>query len=173
MVKIRKAVKKDLKDSLKGALSENVVGAVTKLRREQQVAATMVVFIASSKHTQNQYGKSITLQFDESTDNLWQIIQKMQVGLSQIYRPEIEYAKSGIMLLNLSLKKHQQMPLFSDQDPNKTVSDVMESINQKWKKKLVVPAITLWKNRPWKVRSDNRSPRYTTDLNEICKVKAA
>jgi DNA polymerase V len=98
------------------------------------------------------------------------LIEAALFGLKHIYRPGFWYKKVGVMLLDLSDAKTGQGTLFSAYgDDNKRSAALMrtiDSLNQKMGTNTLGSAASgIQKN--WAMRSENKSPRYTTCWHEL------
>lgn len=95
-------------------------------------------------------------------------------GLRQIYRQAYGYKKCGVMLMGLKNKVLLQASLFDNATTRakaaKTMA-VMDTINRTWGRGTLRTAATGTHQR-WAMRSENRSPRYTTCWDELPSVQA-
>jgi DNA polymerase V len=158
-------------DDLSESVAYFATRAAEKLRRDGSVAASICVFIRTSpfREKDEQYSRSVVVPLPLSTDDTTKLVKAALCGLKSIYKPAISYAKSGVLLMGLHEKGLAQRTLFDD--PNEQArSDklmyVMDSINRRMGKDSVTVGATGTKQR-WAMRRDQKSPNYTTDLNEL------
>jgi DNA polymerase V len=80
-----------------------------------------------------------------------------------------QYKKCGVMLMELTVKAQRQETLFDDvaarERAAKTMA-VMDSINRVWGRGTLRSGAAGGSKR-WAMRSENRSPRYTTQWDEL------
>ena len=91
------------------------------------------------------------------------------IGLRHIFRKGYQYKKCGVMLMELTVKAQRQETLFDDvaarERASKTMA-VMDSINRVWGRGTLRSGAAGGSKR-WAMRSENRSPRYTTQWEEL------
>jgi len=95
-------------------------------------------------------------------------------GLRRIYRPGFAYAKSGVMLMELMPMQQRERTLFDDEKAiarSAALMQVTDRINRLFGKdtlKLCGEGF----DPHWKMRTDHKSPSYTTRLSEIPLARA-
>lgn len=80
-----------------------------------------------------------------------------------------QYKKCGVMLMELTVKAQRQETLFDDvaaRDRAAKTMAVMDSINRVWGRGTLCSGAAGGSKR-WAMRSENRSPRYTTQWDEL------
>jgi DNA polymerase V len=91
--------------------------------------------------------------------------------LRQIYQPGVEYAKAGVYLTEITqaaaVQQHLLNPELNSQlVVTAKVSSSVDEIRKKFgNKSLIFGSMGITKN--WLVRSEHRTPRYTTKLSEV------
>jgi DNA polymerase V len=99
------------------------------------------------------------------------------VGLKSIYQPGYNFAKAGVMLLDLQPVHVQQGELLLEDEVLPDQGHLMQTLdrlNVRFGKKTVVlgstglPAAT----RSWDMRQDHRTPHYTTRWADMPLVRA-
>ncbi len=160
------------------SLSESVTlymsRAAEKLRNQHSYAGSVYVHIRTSpfKPDEPYYGNGMTISLPSPTDDTRQLVNVALWGLRQLYKPNFNYQKAGVMLGELVPKEGCQTDLFtSSTSPLKSdkLMTVMDGINRKMGKESIKLASEGFK-RPWKMKQGNKSPCYTTAWNEIIKV---
>jgi DNA polymerase V len=159
-------------DELNQAAATYMTRAAEKLRHQQSVAGAIQVHVRTNPfRTQDkQYSNGMVIPLPEPTNDTRILIEAVLFGLKHIYRPGFWYKKVGVMLLDLSDAKTGQGTLFSAYgDDNKRSAALMrtiDSLNQKMGTNTLVSAASgIQKN--WAMRSENKSPRYTTCWHEL------
>jgi DNA polymerase V len=148
--------------------------AAEKLRRQQSFSGSVYVYIRTSPFKPGDpfYSNGMTLSLPSPTDDTRQLVNVALWALKQIYRPNYNYAKAGVMLSELVPWQGVQEDLFSQVQTNTKSSalmSAMDSINQKLGRETIKLASEGFR-RPWKMKQGNKSPAYTTNWSEIPNV---
>ena len=184
------------KSNLKKALANHVARASEKLRCQDSLCGEICVFINTNHFRKKdlQYNNSAILAFEDFTDNTTVIVQQAFKLLENLYRPNYNYKKIGITLLDLKQRKKDltnnhyiiQGNLFTYNKNEKTVANqsdinmkIVDNINAKMGKMTIFygsQGVIKQSRRKkiqedkWRMRSCYRSPFYTTNWNDILKV---
>lgn len=153
-------------NSLAESITLYMSSAAEKLRRQQSFAGSVFVYVSTSpfKPDEPYYSNGMTISLPSPTDDTRRLVQVALWGLKQIYRPNYNYAKAGVMLSELMPAEGIQTDLFSkNQAPLKSegLMAAMDKINRKMGKESIKLASEGFK-RPWKMKQGNKSPSYTT-----------
>ena len=152
------------------ALANYAARACQKLRRQRSKAKGIHVFLATNRFRKQdpQYRNAAATSFDHPTSDTATIIQCARRLLERLFREGYRYKKCGIMLLDLVPEDHRQEHLFLRQDPSKVdhLMRVVDGINRTMGSGSVFHAAQ-GISRGWQMRSEMRSPRYTTKWDEI------
>ena len=91
--------------------------------------------------------------------------------MKSIFKPGIEYKKAGILLLGLTPSTSRQMSLFEkDTAKHSALMQTLDKIHRRFgphRMKLASQDL----KQTWKMRRDHLSNRFTTEINEVIKVK--
>jgi len=158
-----------------------------KARHQQSVAGAVHVFVATSpfrKHDR-QHSPSVTVPLVRPTDDTRLLIGAAVRALEGIYRPGFNYAKAGVMLVDLQPKGQGQaeLDLFSDTGepavsmPQRDRSQLMgtlDALNRRFGRGAVTVASAARQvnHGGHFAKQERRSPRYTTRIDEIPTAKA-
>jgi DNA polymerase V len=158
-------------NSLAESITLYMSRAAEKLRRQQSFAGSVHVYIRTSPFKPDDpfYSNGMTIPLPSPTDDSRQLVNVVLWGLKQIYKPNYNYAKAGVMLSELVPAAGVQTDLFSQAqaNPKSTIlMSTMDSINRRMGKESIKLASEGFK-RPWKMRQENKSPSYTTRWDEI------
>jgi len=158
--------------TLRTALAYHVTRACETLRQQGSLAKAIHVGIRTNPFSRNdaQHVNSIVMTLPEYTDNTSVFLQAMQTALQRIYRENYQYKKAGIMLLDLSQDQIQQPDLFHEVKQNPKLMRVMDAMNAKYGKSTVRFGAEGFK-RDWTMRSERKSPAYTTRWQDIVRVR--
>ncbi len=157
--------------------------AGVKLRRQDLAAGALLVFIQTDQHAPpevEQYGNSAGLRFTVATFDSRELAHAATRCLDRVYRPQHAYKKAGVLLLDLKKRQRVQPGLFDKQDRVKAhrLMTVMDRINHDHGPgpgRLRLGAASPFQLEPcrtWHLRSDHRSPRYTTRWDELPVARA-
>lgn len=161
------------------AIAAHAARAAVKLRGQGSHCGGLQVFLQTNRFRENkpQYSNSCTWSFTVPNSDSREIIRAARSCMASLYRPGFEYHKCGVMLVDLAPSAAVQGNLFYSTDHERTdkLMALMDSVNAKMGRgTLTFAAQGLAKGkqrRSWGMRQQWRSPRYTTRLNEIIKVK--
>jgi hypothetical protein len=166
--------KRNLEDHLRSR-----TGLRRKLRRQKLVAGKLSVFIQTDRHSDSeQYGGWWASRLLAPTDDTRLIAEHAAWSLRRIFRPEFRYKKAGVLLMNLCRQSVAQRCLFVHRDPEDSAKlmAVVDRINQEHGRGTIRLAsaspVALNPCRTWHLRSDHRSPRYTTRWEELPTIMA-
>ena len=157
-------------NQIEEAVANHSFRGVQKIRKQQSLACGLQAFIKTNPFRVNtpQYSNAGYFGFDEPTDEPMQIISTAKNIIQSIYRKGYQYHKAGIMLLNLQPKALQQGLLFppKQQSKRKQLLEAIEEIRSAYGPEsafLAAQGI----QRKWEMKRNYRSPRYTTNWQEI------
>ena len=158
-------------DELREAVASYVARAAQKLRTQGSVAAAVQVYIQTNRFKESdlQYSEGLLVPLPDPTDDTRQLTQAATLGLGAIYRPGYKYKKAGIMLTLISDKAKRQETLFDDpirRARSTKLMAAMDAINAEFGRDTVRTAASGTEKR-WAMRSENRSPRFTTCWDEL------
>ena len=158
--------------SIAEALSHHCARATQKLRQQKSKVCIMSVFIRTNPFQQHQpqYAKHCSLRLPEPTDDLRCITLYAKQGLQQIFKSGFAYHKVGVCFEQIS--SFQQHSLFSSQIPNNSqpFMQVLEDIQAKFGRHSIYLAAE-GSQATWTMKSDQRSPAYTTSWPNLPIVK--
>jgi DNA polymerase V len=157
--------------SLAESITLYISRAAEKLRRQQSFAGSIYVFIRTSPFRPDDpfYSNGLTIPLPSPTDDTRQLVSIALWGLRQIYKPNYNYAKAGVMLGELVPSQGVQGDLFSQMKANPksaVLMSTMDNINRKMGKESIKLASEGFR-RPWKMRQENKSPSYTTSWSDL------
>jgi DNA polymerase V len=161
------------KAPIEEALANYAARACEKLRKQNSRAQAVHVFVQTNgfRETDKQYNNGLTCTLTTPTSDTRLIIGAAKFCLSKIYKQGYRYKKTGIMLTGLIPASLEQKQLFVDftHCPGDHLMDVVDRINKNHGPDTLffgAQGVT----REWKMRCGSRSPRYTTQWNELLTV---
>jgi DNA polymerase V len=157
-----------------------------KARHDKILAGAVHVFAHTSPHGKQdkQYSASVTVPLVRPTADTRLLAAAAMIGLRAIFREGYRYEKAGVMLVELqpNTVRQGELDLFDDavepehaasRDRTKLMS-AMDALNGRFGKgsvqlgsSSVAPAA-----RPWSMKADRRTLRYTTVWEEMPVVRA-
>ena len=151
------------------AISTYATRAAAKLRREGLETASITVFMHTGKHAKGEYyGNSCGLSFAVPTSDTLALVNTAVKAAKHIWKDGYPFYKAGVMLDDLIPKGTAQPDLFSTGDSVKSdaLMTAVDAINRRMGKDTIHPA-SVGTNKAWIMRAGNRSPRYTTDWDDL------
>jgi DNA polymerase V len=158
-------------DQLAESVATHIARGAEKLRGQQSVTGALVVFIQTNSHKpfEPQHHQSITIPLADPSDNTLTLTTAALKGLQQIYKTGFKYKKAGVMFSLLADKPTVQQSLFDDVEvkgKSAHLMKAMDSINSRFGNAVIRTAAS-GTTQDWKMRSNNRSPNYTTQWDEL------
>lgn len=160
--------------SLAESITLYVSRATQKLRAQASYAGAIYVYIRTSPHKQNQpfYSNGMTIPMPSPTDDTCLLVNAALWGLRRIYKPNYLYVKAGVILDNLTPLAGSQTDMFSQTTKTHQSSKLMkvlDAINTRMGRESIKLA-SEGLNKPWKMKQENISPRYTTNWNDLIRA---
>ena len=158
-------------EELRESVASYLASAAEKLRRQNSVAGAVYVFVLTNrfKEDEPQYNAGITVPMGDATDDTLALTSAALRGLAAIFRPGFRYKKTGVMLTLLSDKAARQATLFDDpvaRAKSEKLMKAMDAINHEFGRGTLRSGASGVVQR-WAMRTENRSPRYTTRWDEL------
>jgi DNA polymerase V len=178
-------------DGIVEAVSEFATRAAERLRQQGSVASAINVFFSTSPFRKNdrQHEASVTIPLVRPSDDTRLLVASVVAAARRLYRPGFNYAKAGVMLVDLQPAGVMQQgelafaaPLPDGQpgtevDRGRTVlMGALDELNRRFGRDSVrIGSATLASGsdtRSWAGRKDRQTPRYTTRWDEMPVVRA-
>jgi DNA polymerase V len=160
-------------DDIKERIVTFAVVCAEKLRRQHSVCNTIIVFLKTNQHKDYlpQYRQHIVMPLPYATNSAIEIAKFSIEALIRIYKEDYRYKKAGVIVSGIVDDLPQQLSIFqnSDERHKKLMKAVDYLNNTMGKGKIKLAAQDL--NRTWKMHQEKLSPRYTTKIDEILKIK--
>jgi len=151
------------------------VGEVAEVLRAQNSCATAIhVFLQTNFFStrDKQYAKGITVKLPLPTNDTFILSTEAKKALHCIYKEGYRYKKVGVNLLGVIPETHIQGNLFAVPSASKQkLTKVVDDLNIKFGKLKVSSALVGTRVKEWELIKEERSPRYTTQWQEIMKLK--
>jgi len=164
------------KEHLREAVCAFAVRATEKLRAANLEAQAVQVFTLTPRHREElpQHQGQATVTLPGPTSFTPDIIAAALRGLDQAFRPDFAYQKAGVLLLGLTPAASRQTSLLDlppeERQRRRALMNVLDSVNRRHGQGTLRLAITSAPDRPWHMRQHRRSPRYTTQWDELPRI---
>ncbi|MEC4767917.1 Y-family DNA polymerase [Halomonas sp. CUBES01] len=162
---------------LQGAIRQHAQRGAEKLRQQNSLARAVLVFLKTDRFRPDlpQYSPSLVAELERPSQDTRDILHAAQEALTKIYRPKYGYKKAGVMMLDLTDTNRQQLSLMDtpqteeERQRSEKLMATMDALNEKMGKGTVRLGLPE-KNAPWHLRCAHRSPRYTTNWDELMRA---
>ncbi|AUH72787.1 Y-family DNA polymerase [Legionella sainthelensi] len=155
------------------SVSSHCARAVEKMRAQGLVAQRMVVFVHTNRFREDlaQHFQAMEFRLVNATDDLRLITQIAKRCLRRIFRPGYFYKKAGVCLEDLIPKDPRQLDMFhqpTDEQLHHTekLMSVLDRVNQKYGRSTIRLAAEGY-SKPWDMRTELKSPAYTTRWSDV------
>lgn len=162
-----------LRHELEAAVASFVARAAEKLRRQHLVAGVVMVFVSTNpfRPDQRQYVASRSIGLPVATADTTVLAKAAMIAIARLWRNGFRFKKAGVTLLGLGPASDVQGDLWTlpDTPRSQALMRAMDHINATHGRETIRLAASGIR-RPWKLRSEQRSPRFTTDWDELLRV---
>ena len=176
-------------DELTEAVSEFSARAAQRLRGQAGVTSQVLVFIRTSPFRQTpQYSRSLVMPLRRPTSDTSAITGAAVMGLKAIFKPGFDYAKAGVMLLDIDSSNTDQLELgLETEDTEQAASHAprasnaraqlmtaLDSLNERYGRGTLklASAGLVGAPRNWTMKQELRTPAYTTRWEDMPVVRA-
>lgn len=157
-------------DDVYAALSFYGQQACLKLRKEQSIAKSLIVFLHTSLHDPKPYINSAHFTLPSPTNDCPVILACAKKLLMQIFKEGLLYKKVGIILIDLTSQAYLDQDLFEQSDPKRQQALVtLDKINEKFGKHTVEYASSKL-NQSFHRKAELQSQAFTTSFNNLLEV---
>jgi DNA polymerase V len=161
------------------AVTEFASRAAEKVRKQHSRAGQVLVYIRTSPFRKDlQYSRSMVTPLRRPSADTACIVKAALQGLNHIFKPGFNYAKAGVMLLDLQPDTDQQAELDledGDAEEDRTrLMTAMDTLNHRFGKGTVLTASAGLEGvqREWSMKQLRRTPAYTTRWDDMPVARA-
>ena len=157
-------------DTMAEAIATHASTCAKKLRQQKSYAMSLMVFIHTNNFREDlpQYWKNTVIHLPVPTNDTLEIVHYALTGLKTIFIQGYQYKKAGVIITEIT--EGAQMGLFDKIDRTKR-EQLMQTIDQiNGKHSQLVKLAIQGSGRDWKLKQEQLSQRYTTDINEILTI---
>lgn len=160
-------------NELRESVSAHVANAAARLRKQNLAARILTIFVLTNPFSKQdaQYSNSLTIKIPHGTSNSSELMHYAMHGVDKIFRDGYKYKKAGVMLDDLIPDDQIQATLFDNCDnlKNKKIMTTLDMVNDKLGSGTLTYA-SQGTTRPWKMKCEKRTPKYTTDWEQLVEV---
>ncbi|MCF8273095.1 MAG: Y-family DNA polymerase [Flavobacteriaceae bacterium] len=160
-------------DELKERISTYAVLCAEKLRVQKTCTNVLLVFIHTNRHRKElkQYYQKVFVTLPYPTNSSITINKFAMLGLQTIFKKGYEYKKGGVMVMGLVPENERQLNMFCEENPKHlSLMKTIDNLNSKIGNKKIRLASQSF-GRTWKMRQEKLSPCFTTNWDDIIRVK--
>ena len=164
-------------EDVKEALANHANSCAHKLRKQNSYAGYVNVQIETSRFRTDlpQYVNNITIKLLQPTNDSIVIVKTAVDGLNKIWRNDYHYSRCSAMLLDLrdsSSVKQEHLFGGHHREQREALMGVLDTLNAKYGKNTIKLAVQGLDEGAWALRSNYRSPRYLSRIDEFIKLKS-
>lgn len=141
-----------------------------KLRQQKSYAMSLMVFIHTNNFREDlpQYWKNTIIKLPVPTSDTLEIVHYALEGLKSIFMPGFQYKKAGIIITEITTSA--QLGLFDtvNREKREKLMQAIDKVNGEHRH--LVKLAVQGNGRDWKLKQEQLSMRYTTDINEILTI---
>lgn len=151
------------------------VAEVADLLRQQNSSATSIEIGLQTNQFSDidkQYRNKIVITFDTPTNSTIRLTKEAIKGLKLIFKSGYRYKKVSVNLLGLVPDDQIQMNLFEEKHRSECdeITKVIDKLNSKFGKNKLKLATVGNRENQWALIKEHRSPRYTTQWDELMTI---
>lgn len=160
-------------ENIKERISTFATSCAEKLRKQKSSCYIIIIMLSSDRHKKDllQHRVNTMVRLSYPTNSSLTISKNAVNAVTSIFKKGIKYKRAGVIVTGLVPTNNHQLHLFEHEDPkHKPLMQTIDKLNTKYGDyKLKIANQDL--ERTWKMRQEHLSPRSTTNINEILKVK--
>lgn len=158
---------------LKQAVATYVSRAAEKLRSRQLTTSYLTVFVRTNRFQENYEAPNASQGLLTPTNHTGKLLEIALRCTESLYQPGRAYKKAGVLFQGLGSAQSIQQSLFEESDSEKgaALMVTMDRLNRRYGRQSLHYGAT-GTRQPWAMRSDQRSPQYTTRWQDLPEVHA-
>lgn len=158
-------------DTMSEAIATHASTCAKKLRQQKSYAMSLMVFIHTNNFREDlpQYWKNTIIKLPVPTSDTLEIVHYALEGLKSIYMTGYQYKKAGVIITEIVTSA--QLGLFDtvDREKREKLMQAIDKVNGEHNH--LVKLAVQGNGRDWKLKQEQLSKRYTTDINEVLTIK--
>ena len=159
-------------DKIKERISTFSFVSGEKLRRQNSHCHMIIVILRSNYFREDlkQHYATKVISLPYPTNSSLVLSNYAIKAIEEVFKSGIAYKKAGIILTGLVPSNNYQLNIFDWENSNhQPLMKAIDKINYRFSNKIKLANQDLKKT--WKMKQDHLSPNYTTNLQDIIKVK--
>ena len=159
-------------DEIKERVSTFAFVSGEKLRRQNSHCHMIIVILRSNYFREDlkQHYATKVISLPYPTNSSLVLSNYAIKAIEEVFKKGIAYKKAGIILTGLVPSNNYQLNIFDWENSNhQPLMKAIDKINYRFSNKIKLANQDLKKT--WKMKQDHLSPNYTTNLQDIIKVK--
>ena len=161
-------------NQIKERVATYTISCAEKLRKQKTNCNSLLVFVETNRHRHDlpQYKKEVIIKLPYPTNSNIELVKFALKGLRTIFNNKYSYKRAGVMVMDLTPEHIVQLNLFENSIPkHKPLMQTIDKINRSFGQHTVkLGSQDL--SKKWKMKQENLSPKYTTNINDIIVVNA-
>lgn len=157
-------------DTIAEAIATHASTCAKKLRKQKSYVISLMVFIHTNNFREDlpQYWKNTVVHLPVPTNDTQEIVHYALAGLKNIFMQGYQYKKAGVIITEIT--DSAQLGLFDSigRDKRDRLMQTVDKINGDYSQR--VKLAIQGTSREWKLKQEQLSQRYTTDINEIITI---
>ncbi|MEL5896292.1 Y-family DNA polymerase [Bacteroides sp. GD17] len=157
-------------ETMSEAIATYASTCARKLRQQKSYALSLMVFIHTNNFREDlpQYWKNTVIQLPVPTSDTLEIVHYALEGLKNIFIQEYQYKKAGVIITEIGTSA--QLGLFDtvNREKREKLMQAIDKVNSKYQH--LIKLAVQGSGRDWKLKQEQLSKRYTTDIDEIITV---
>ena len=153
------------------AIATHASTCAKKLRQQKSYAMSLMVFIHTNNFREDlpQYWKNTIIRLPVPTNDTLEIVHYALEGLKSIFMPDYQYKKAGVIITEIVTSA--QLGLFDtvDREKREKLMQAIDKVNGEHRH--LIKLAVQGNGRDWKLKQEQLSKRYTTDINEVLTIK--
>lgn len=161
-------------EDLRTAITSYASICAEKLRMENLCAVSLMAFIHTSRYQQSapQYFSNYIFPLPVPTNDTSEIVHYALLALSKIYEEGYKFKKGGVIITETTPSDAIQTNLFHPIKYEKRgkLMKLMDQLNRGFARNQLTLATQVGSTK-WKLKSEKRTNRYTTEFSEIITIQ--
>ncbi|RBP30941.1 DNA polymerase V [Oceanihabitans sediminis] len=159
---------------LKERLATYAISCAEKLRKQESHCNAIMVFLHTNRFRKDlpQFGKRLVLKTQYPTNSSIDLVKLTNKALHILYKKGYHFKKAGVIVMDLTPVQQKQLSMFTQENPKHlelmTIVDKLNTTIGNNKVKFASQSL----GRQWKMKQEQLSPRYSTNINEVITIKA-
>ena len=159
--------------NIKERIATFAMSCSEKLRKQNSCCHMVIVSLSSNKHEKDteRHRSSKSIVLSHPTNSSLIISKEAVNAVEMIFKKGVNYKRAGVIVTGLVPDDNFQLNFFETENPkHKPLMKVIDAVNKKFESDTIkLGSQDL--NRTWKMRQEHLSPKFTTNINQIIKVK--